>query len=152
VTKDTCGLAPAPASVPAQVVEQGPAAATVDLPEGGAGGTCNPQTYTRSRDTLTRSASSTSIAGACMLKVDSTTTFAFFADGSVDGFEQDTLSQIGGDCSGLTLPCQVELLAAGARCTGCFTCSTSGPLGAGARGLPALLGATGNVARALERP
>jgi len=140
VTSDTCGLAPAPGSVPALVQEQDQTAATVDLPEGGAGGTCNPQSYVRSGDTLSRTATSTALFGACTLQVQATTTFAFFADGSVNGVEQDTLSAAGGDCSGLSLPCQIALAATGARCTGCFDCTTSTPLGA-PRGRPPLLGA-----------
>jgi hypothetical protein len=77
-----------------------------------------------------------------MVRTDAATTLAFFGDGSVTGSESNVLTEIGGDCSGLVLPCEVNLTMTGARCSGCFSC-TARSAGAGRFGSGVLGAAVG---------
>jgi hypothetical protein len=105
-----------------EVTELDPARANVDIPIGGAGGECNVSTFLRDNNTLTLNESSNQQIGICTVQVDVMTVLTFFADDTVAGFEIDRLSEAGGDCSGLALPCELQLDLNGSRCTGCFSC------------------------------
>jgi cysteine-rich repeat protein len=130
VDSDTCNLGAGPATTPMEVTEQASLRVDVDIPIGGAGGECNPQAFERDNDTLTLNRSSQQQIGACTVQVDVTTLLTFFPGGSVTGLEIDALSEAGGDCSGLSLPCQVRLNLTGSGCSGCFSC-LPGALGFG---------------------
>ena len=143
VDTDECLLGAGPANAPMRVTELAAALFTVDIPVGGAGGECNPQDFGRQGDTLTYSRSSTQMVGTCEVLIDVTTVLTFFAGGSVSGFESTTLSEFGGDCTQLTLPCDVDLTLNGADCGNCFSCVAPatapvprgpGPLATGAGG------------------
>ena len=141
-TLDTCGFGSGSTSTPMNVEELSATDVTVDIPIGGAGGACNGRNFVRVGDTLTRQQSTLQLIGACTVQVTVTTTLTFFADDTVTGTEINSFSEVGGVCSGFTLPCTVELDVTGARCVGCFNCvaptsgtSTKGlgPLGSGLR-------------------
>jgi cysteine-rich repeat protein len=123
---DTCDFGSGSTDTPMDVNELDETTAVVDVPIGGAGGTCNPTRFARNGDTLTRVASSDESIGPCLVRTDVVTTLSFFDDGTVTGSESNTLTEIGGDCSGLVLPCEVNLSMAGARCSGCFSCTARG--------------------------
>jgi cysteine-rich repeat protein len=141
IERDSCFSSSGSESSPMSIDELDAAHADVDIPVGGAGGECDPRTFARDNNTLTLIESSDQQIGACTLRVDVTTILTFFDDDSVTGVELDRLSEVGGDCSGLTLPCEIQLMLTGARCVGCFDCVPSalgsgrlrwGPLGSGA--------------------
>jgi len=133
-TLDTCGFGSGSASSPMNVEEQSAALVTVDIPVGGAGGECNPRTFTRAGDTLTRQQATLQQFGGCTVQVTVTTVLTFFPDDTVAGTEINSLSEVSGDCSSLNLPCAVELGITGDRCTGCFNCIAP-TTGTGTRGL-----------------
>jgi hypothetical protein len=83
--------------------------------------------------------------------VDSTTVLTFFDDGSVNGFEDTTLSEAGGNCSGLSLPCEINLALDGQDCAACFSC-VSPVTGAVLRGIGLFGGAAGATVDALDAP
>ncbi len=131
-TSDDCGFGPGSASSPVEVVETGVDSARVDVPQGGAGGECNPEVYARAGNTLTRMASAQQQIGPCIVQLDLVTVLDFFEGGSLAGTETNSLSAAGGDCSGLTLPCTIELALDGSRCRGCFQCVAPFAPGSGA--------------------
>jgi len=141
-TLDTCGFGSGSTSTPMNVQEVSATVVTVDIPVGGAGGECNERNFVRVGDTLTRQQSTMQQIGACKVQVSVTTTLTFFSGLTVMGSEINTFSEVSGDCSGLTLPCTVELDVTGATCNGCFDCIAPtagtdtrglGPLGSGLR-------------------
>jgi cysteine-rich repeat protein len=141
-TLDTCGFGSGSSSNVMEVVEQTQSSVTVNIPVGGPGGECNRQDFDRMGNTVTRTESSNQTSGDCTILVEVTTSFSFYADNTLTGFEINSLSAAGGDCSGFTLPCEVRLATSGARCSGCFDCFT--PLrGSGAARLGLLGSAAG---------
>jgi cysteine-rich repeat protein len=147
---DTCGFGTTPTTSPMEVIELTQSQVTVNIPIGGAGGECNRENFTRQGNTVTRSESSSQQIGACTVQVDVTTSLTFFGDDTVTGFETNELTALGGDCSGLALPCAVELTVSGSRCSGCFDCVM--PSFAAARaGLGSLAAGTGATLDAMRR-
>ncbi len=139
---DTCNFGSSPAPSPMEVDEQDPTTVEIDIPVGGFGGECNRAEYTRAVNIVTRVATIHGEIGACIIQADVTTELTFFADDTVTGFETNAVQAAGGDCSGVSLPCSVELVVNGARCTGCFAC-VNPPAATSSR----LLGPLGGVAR-----
>lgn len=119
---DRCGFGTGSSSTPIDVTENGPNAASVNIPLGGAGGVCAPGPFERVGNLLSRSIVTQQSVGMCVVSVVSTTTLEFFADGSVLGSEGNTLTPVAGDCSAFGGECTVELSLTGAECLGCFDC------------------------------
>jgi cysteine-rich repeat protein len=144
LVRDTCGFGAAPTDAPMQVQELDPVTAEVDIPAGGAGGDCNRQDFARAGNTLTLLRLVHQQIGACFIQVDVITELTFSNDAGgigVTGSETNAVTATGGDCSGLNLPCSIELAVGGATCSGCFFCVdlpapagrlSLGPLGNGA--------------------
>lgn len=122
---DRCGFGTEPASTPIFVVENGEDKATVDIPLGGAGGSCAPGPFDRVGNLLSRMLVSQQSVGMCVVDTLSVTLLEFFADGSVIGSESLTLTPVSGDCSAFGPACTVELSLIGDACSGCFSCVVS---------------------------
>jgi hypothetical protein len=111
-------------------------AATADVSIPDSEGACEIRQFDRDEATLTLVRQAPLSIGVCDLEADIVTTFTFEGDGSFSGAEENVLTQTGGDCSGLSLPCTIELTASGTLCNGCFDCvsaqadGVSSPLGA----------------------
>ncbi len=144
----SCGTSPT--NAPMLVNELDPTTVEIDIPNGGVGGDCNRKDFTRDGNTVTRVEAIHGQIGSCTIQTDVTTELTFFNDDTVTGFETNAIQASGGDCSGLSLPCAVQLETDGARCIGCFACvnptvETSGP------GLGPLGGGALKTLGALER-
>jgi len=149
--QDTCGFGTGMSTTPMRVIELAPVRFLVNIPVGGAGGECDAQEFERQGNTLTLIRSWMQQIGGCTVQVDSTTVLTFFDDGSVSGFEDTTLSEAGGNCSALSLPCDINLALDGQDCAACFSCVNPAS-GAALRGIGLFGGAAGATVDALKAP